>query len=376
MKKILKIIVGIFLVCVTVPNIVSAKSLSQPISQGFSGDDVKILQAFLSTDPTIYPEGLITGYYGNLTKNAIKRFQKKYNIEQVGIVGPKTLKKLNELLNSVTLEVKNVPTATVATVSGTSSTSTTTTSVVCYKIPPGHLIAPGWLKKNDGIKQTIPECQTLPTGIEKHLTGGTTTPPKTGDYVIPVISSLSYSASTTFANISWTTNEFSTTKVYFGTTSPVVISTSTLIQVPGLFLSHSISLTGLTSSTTYYLVAMSTDSSGNTASSSQISFTTTSLLGDTVAPIISWMLPYVSSTTATVIWTTNEPATGKLYYATTSPLIPTSNTPIHEANSLSMSQVITLSGLNASTTYYYLIEAKDSSNNVGSSTQQSFTTEN
>ena len=51
----------------------------------------------LSEDPTIYPAKLITGYFGNLTREAFKRFQAKHGIEPLGIVGPKTRAKLNEL---------------------------------------------------------------------------------------------------------------------------------------------------------------------------------------------------------------------------------------------------------------------------------------
>ena len=63
---------------------------------------VKSLQEFLAQDKTLYPEGLITGYFGSLTERAIWRFQEKYNIakkgdEGYGIVGPKTRAKLNSL---------------------------------------------------------------------------------------------------------------------------------------------------------------------------------------------------------------------------------------------------------------------------------------
>ncbi len=63
---------------------------------------VKALQQFLAQDKTLYPEGLITGYFGPITERAIWRFQEKYSIakkgdEGYGIVGPKTRAKLNSL---------------------------------------------------------------------------------------------------------------------------------------------------------------------------------------------------------------------------------------------------------------------------------------
>jgi peptidoglycan hydrolase-like protein with peptidoglycan-binding domain len=40
--------------------------------------------------------GPITGYFGSLTGAAVKAFQAKYGIQQLGIVGPMTLAKLNQ----------------------------------------------------------------------------------------------------------------------------------------------------------------------------------------------------------------------------------------------------------------------------------------
>lgn len=371
MKKIQKLF-AVGLLFTLIPFVASAQSLNRGLRRGLSGDDVKVLQALLAADSSIYPEANISGYYGTLTQNAVRKFQKKYNLDQVGVVGPKTLKKLNELRDDFPVEVRNIQTGNSSVVSGSSST---TASVVCAKIPPGHLIAPGWLRKNKDHEQIIPDCQILPPGIEKQLTGGTTTPPSVPDTTAPNISGLSYLVGTTSATVLWTTNEFSTTKIYIGTTSPVMVGTSTLVQVDGLYLSHYLYLNNLTASTTYYLIAVSADRFGNTATSSQVSFTTNSVISDTTAPVITWNFPYVSTSSAVVMWTTNEPATGKLYYATTSPLVLASST-VLLASSLSMSQTLTLPGLTASTTYYYLLEAKDSANNIGTSTEQSFTTRN
>lgn len=40
---------------------------------------------------------MVTGYFGPLTEAAVKRFQQKYGIEPIGIVGPKTRAVLNKL---------------------------------------------------------------------------------------------------------------------------------------------------------------------------------------------------------------------------------------------------------------------------------------
>ena len=70
--------------------------------------EVRCLQGFLKLyGQDIYPEGLITGNFGNLTKSAVIRFQEKYKNEILipagisqgtGFVGPLTRNKINNLL--------------------------------------------------------------------------------------------------------------------------------------------------------------------------------------------------------------------------------------------------------------------------------------
>ena len=71
--------------------------LTRSLSRGSSGDDVRKLQEFLSKDKEIYPNGLITGFFGSLTEVAVKKWQEKHGIESVGIVGPKTIAKLQDI---------------------------------------------------------------------------------------------------------------------------------------------------------------------------------------------------------------------------------------------------------------------------------------
>lgn len=74
------------------------------LRMGSNGEDVRMLQQLLSSDPSLYPEGLVTGFFGPLTELAVKRLQAKLKIDQVGAVGPQTLAKLNELLAGITSE--------------------------------------------------------------------------------------------------------------------------------------------------------------------------------------------------------------------------------------------------------------------------------
>ena len=76
--------------------------ISKRMSLGAKGEQVTILQTKLASDSTIYPNGLITGYYGLATKAAVGRFQEKYQLgipstPGYGGVGPLTLAKFNEV---------------------------------------------------------------------------------------------------------------------------------------------------------------------------------------------------------------------------------------------------------------------------------------
>lgn len=70
---------------------------------GYSGDDVKVVQKYLATDKTIYPEGLVTGYYGILTKKAVERYQQRNGLPITGEVSGVTAEKLE-------IAVENTPT--------------------------------------------------------------------------------------------------------------------------------------------------------------------------------------------------------------------------------------------------------------------------
>jgi len=219
------------------------------LHEGMSGEDVEMLQEILATDPDVYPEGLVTGYFGPLTRNAVKRFQKIAGIEQVGVVGPKTSARINELLEE-----------------GAGQSG---------KVPPGLLIAPGIRKKLDFTPQPLPG-QELPPGIAKKL--GEYTPGE--DITPPVISDVSATDITaTSAAITWTTDEEADSRVWYGTTSPLVVVTdSTLNAVSTDFvLDHYITLSELIPDTVYYFIVNSTDEAGNNEISEEEEFTTLSL---------------------------------------------------------------------------------------------------
>lgn len=73
--------------------------LMKRLRKGDKGDEVKILQQILATNPDIYPEGKITGIFGPMTARALRRFQEKEGLEGIGEAGPKTLALLNKFLS-------------------------------------------------------------------------------------------------------------------------------------------------------------------------------------------------------------------------------------------------------------------------------------
>ncbi len=68
------------------------------VKPGTSGANVTALQTYLASDPSIYPEGKVTGFYGALTQAAVGRWQASHGIvtsgspstNGFGSVGPRT----------------------------------------------------------------------------------------------------------------------------------------------------------------------------------------------------------------------------------------------------------------------------------------------
>jgi len=84
--------------CTPIPSAFSASVvLTSDLSRGTEGSDVETLQKFLARFSEIYPEGIANGFFGPATERAVKRFQAKYGISQVGRVGPATRAKIVEV---------------------------------------------------------------------------------------------------------------------------------------------------------------------------------------------------------------------------------------------------------------------------------------
>ncbi len=84
--------------------------LTTDLRIGSYGEEVKLLQSWLAKDNKIYPQKIVSGYFGPLTKAAVIRFQEKYASDILapqdltrgtGIIDAATRKKLNQLYGSI-----------------------------------------------------------------------------------------------------------------------------------------------------------------------------------------------------------------------------------------------------------------------------------
>ena len=71
--------------------------LNQNLFFGWSGREVLLLQEALAIDSEVYPERLITGFFGPATFQAVKKFQEKYGLPKTGFAGQLTREKINEV---------------------------------------------------------------------------------------------------------------------------------------------------------------------------------------------------------------------------------------------------------------------------------------
>jgi hypothetical protein len=194
--------------------------------------------------------------------------------------------------------------------------------------------------------------------------GGSAPPPPTG----PSISSVgATNVATSSATINWTTNVASDSRVEYGATTSYGQITPTN---SALVTSHSMGLTSLVSGTTYHYRVRSSDSSGNAATSGDFTFTTTSG-ADTTPPAISAVsATNVTSSAATIRWTTNEAADSRVDYGTT--------TSYGQSTSLDTARVtshaMNLGSLPAGTTFHYRVRSRDAAGNLATSGDFVFTT--
>jgi hypothetical protein len=200
----------------------------------------------------------------------------------------------------------------------------------------------------------------------------TTTTPPASDTSAPTLTSITALPIATSATISWNTNEDATARVWLSTTSPVSTINTPTQERTTFALSHSFSLSGLASGTTYFYILSSSDAAGNRATSSQGSFTTIAA-GDTTAPIVSGTNVTTNTTSATLSFTTDENAKARVWISSSSP-VATDGSPDIDESSFASTHSASLSGLIPNTLYHYIISVVDAAGNRATTSDATFTT--
>lgn len=194
----------------TVGTFAAHAAISSSLDFGATGPQVVELQTYLAKSPSIYPEGLITGYFGPLTQRAVQRFQTAQGIVSSGTpattgygrVGPLTAARINALIGMG---------------SGGSNISWDT---------------------------------------------------------VPIMSSIAVQVTNTSVNYSWSTNEATQGQVYWSTSPIVAneatgpnqqpyVSGTLAVDSEGLRTNHNVTITGLQPNTTYYYLVRVVDNGGN-----------------------------------------------------------------------------------------------------------------
>jgi hypothetical protein len=230
-----------------------------------------------------------------------------------------------------------------------------------------RMIPFGWIKNNlDSID------------LDSPCSFGTPKATSTPDTIAPVISDIVTKTGQTRALIMWHTDEKTSGKIYYSLSSPVNTASSSSASVNKQILGgkdHYLLLNNLATGTTYYFVVEAKDKAGNISKSSDMSFTTkgASVVIDTTAPIISSITKSVGTSTIDVSWNTNELATSKIYYSTTTPLNKSLAGSVQNGSFLT-NHSLKIEGLSTSTTYYLVVESADASANSATSSEFSLTT--
>lgn len=176
-----------------------ASTLTRQLQTGMSGSDVGALQSFLAQDVTMYPQGLVTNYFGFLTKSAVSNFQSRNGLPAVGRVGPATLPIINAQMNGMNIDTEM----------------------------PSTIPAPQFTSHNIGINGTSATISWSTNEASKGVVYYSTSPLIASEYV-----------------------------------NSVTISGSSIMNDANLHISQSLTLQGLQSNTRYYYMIYITNQSG------------------------------------------------------------------------------------------------------------------
>jgi len=181
----------------------------------------------------------------------------------------------------------------------------------------------------------------------------------------PVIQNVVHIPGANSAVIEWDTTEPATSQIEYGETIGYGNTTPLKTQ---LVSEHRVSIRELNPDTVYYYKVISVDGAGNPAVPVEGSFTTTS--ADTTPPVISGVRVEPQPNSAVVLWDTDEYATSRVEYGTTSAYGNTTATDLE----LVREHAVSLANLEPLTTYHYRVISEDGSGNSDMSEDHTFTT--
>lgn len=232
--------------------------IQSTLTVGMTNWEVAVTQALLSAVADVYPEGLITGYFGELTRRAVMRFQNLLGLDPVGVVGPQTRSALNSMIVAAAKEAKNKGNGQEKENQGKSDEA----PGADHRAEPATPATP-----NQGNGPATPATPATPAHKAGGSGGGGS------DTTGPELTGVSATLITTdSAVIEWQSNELSTGVVLYNT-EPSTDGAVTLADTTFRTL-HSLAVSGLTAATTYHYRISSTDTFNNTTVLDFASFTT------------------------------------------------------------------------------------------------------
>jgi hypothetical protein len=168
------------------------------------------------------------------------------------------------------------------------------------------------------------------------------------------------------AEVFWLTDEPANSIVQYGLD---VTYASGTVFIPGLTPIHSVFLEGLTSSTLYHVRAISKDATGNTATSPDVTFTTTPPPELPLLSLSDIRVVEITDTSAFVLWETSAPASSAVEFGVTEAYGQTVFVP-----GLRPTHAIFLSGLAPNTIYHFRVSSVDAQSRSAVSLDSTFRT--
>ncbi len=220
------------------------------------------------------------------------------------------------------------------------------------------------------ISQSTYHFRVKSTDASTNLATGSDGTFSTTDITAPVISNIVATPTHNSVQITWDTDEASSTYINYGATSSYGTTTSEIDTSPRVT-SHSVTISSLTPSSTYHFKLNSKDASTNLVQSTDQTFTT-SAAPDVTAPIISNIISTPNHISVQITWDTDEISSSVVEYGETASY-GTSTSEADTSPRVSSHSVI-VSGLTASTTYHFRVKSTDASTNLATGTDQTFVT--